>query len=175
MKKIVIFDLDHTVINSAARVDPCILPNGDLDLNKYRAHACTRGAVNTDSLLPLADVMREYIAQGVQVAICTARHMYKHDYDFLKKHGLKVPEVYSRDKLHKHFNFTRATALYVSSDAEYKSAYLAMIRERNPEASLVLYDDHLGVLAAAKKLGVLAIDAVKINNRIESYKALAYI
>lgn len=174
MNKIVIFDLDHTVINSANRVNPCLLPSGDLNLNKYRAEACTREAVYTDSLLPLADVMRAYIEQGVQVAICTARHMYKHDYDFLKKHGLKVPEVYSRDKLHKHFNFARATALYISSDAEYKAAYLAMIKERNPEASLVLYDDHLGVLSAARKLGVLAIDAVKINNRIESYKALSY-
>lgn len=174
MKKIVIFDLDHTVINSANRVNPCILPNGDLDLNKYLAHACTRQQVYTDKLLPLADVMRAYITQGVDVAICTARHMYKHDYDFLKKHGLKVPEIYSRDKLYRHFNFARATALYVSKDAEYKAAYLAMIKDRNPQASLILYDDHAGVLSEARKLGVLAIDAIKINNKIESYKALSY-
>ncbi len=168
-----IFDLDHTVIDSSHRVEPCILEGGDLDLNKYRKEACTREQVYKDTLLPLAEVMKGYMAQGAEVAICTARHMFRHDYDYLKKVGLKPRIILSRDKLYKHFG-DRSRQLYVSGDATYKGAYLELLKTKYPNHELVLYDDHQGVLAQARKHGVRAIDALSMNKRIETFNAVGF-
>lgn len=173
MKKVFIFDLDHTVINSEHRVNPCILPNGDLDLSKYRNEACTREQVYKDTLLPLYSVMRNYIAQGAIVVVCTARHMFKHDYDYLKKVGLKTNLILSRDKLFKHFG-ERARTLYLSGDAAYKGAYLELLQSKYPSHSLVLYDDHQGVLKQARKQGVHSVDAIHINKRIDTFNQVGF-
>jgi FMN phosphatase YigB (HAD superfamily) len=173
MKKLIIFDLDATVIDSTHRVAPCMLPNGDLDLNLYREQACTRPQVYKDDLLPLSLVMLEYIAQGVEVAIVTARHMFKHDYDFLKKHGLKTNMIFSRDKLHKHFG-DKARQLYTCGDAQYKGAYFKLLKELKPDSYMILYDDHLGVLREARKHGIKAIDATHINRRIATFNAVGF-
>jgi hypothetical protein len=170
--KIIIFDLDHTVINSEHRINECLDSSGNLDLNQYRAKACTRSQVYTDTLLPLADVMKEYIKNNQTVVILTARHCFKHDYDYLKKHGLKTGLILSRDKLYKHFGATKARALYASDDAKYKGAYINLIKSIYPNAELILYDDHKGVLTQARAQGVNAIDAIKLNNRIETFRAL---
>jgi hypothetical protein len=172
MDKIILFDLDSTVIDSSNRISGCLDSEGNLNLNTYRAIACTRAQVYTDQLLPLADVMRNYIANGATVGILTARHCFKHDRDFLKKHGLKTSLILSRDKLPKHFSPIRAKALYCSGDAIYKGAYIDLIKSLYPSHSIVLYDDHRGVLEQARKQGVIAIDAIKLNNRIETFKAL---
>lgn len=171
--KIILFDLDHTVINSEHRVNPCILVGGDLDLTKYRNEACTREQVYKDELLPLASVMLNYIEQGFTVGILTARHMFKHDYDFLKKHGLKTALILSRDKLYKHFGDS-ARGLYVSGDATYKGAYIEMLKRKHPTHSLILYDDHKGVLQQARDQGVHAIDAISINKRIERFNLVGF-
>ncbi len=173
-KKIIIFDLDHTVINSEHRVNPCILEGGDLDLNKYRNEACTREQVYKDTLLPLASVMLRYIAEGFQVVILTARHMFKHDYDFLKKVGMKTPLILSRDKLFKHFGGARAKTLYISGDAQYKGAYIELLKCKYPLHELILYDDHKGVLAQAIRQGVRAVDAIRLNKRIETFNTVGF-
>jgi hypothetical protein len=172
MNKLILFDLDHTVINSEHRINECLDSSGNLDLNTYRARACTRAQVYTDQLLPLADVMLNYIKHGHTVGILTARHMFKHDYDFLKKHGLKTALILSRNKLPKHFSAARAKALYISGDAVYKGAYIDLLKSQYPYHSLTLYDDHQGVLQQARTQGVHAIDAIKLNNRIETFRAL---
>lgn len=172
MKKLIIFDLDHTVINSEHRINECLDSSGNLDLNTYRRKACTRAQVYTDELLPLADVMLNYIKNGFTVVILTARHCFKHDYDYLKKHGLKTPLILSRNKLYKHFSPTRAKALYTSGDAVYKGAYIDVLKSLYPYHDFVLYDDHQGVLEQARTQGVQAINAIHLNNRIATFKAL---
>ena len=174
MNKIIIFDLDHTVINSEHRVNPCIKEGGDLDLNMYREQACTREQVYKDTMLPLAAVMLRYIAEGTTVIVLTARHMFKHDYDFLKKQGLKTPLILSRDKLYKHFGSVKALALYASGDAVYKGAYMDLLQSKYPDQSMIIYDDHKGVLEQARKQGVHAVDAIHINKRIATFNAVGF-
>lgn len=53
IKAIKLWDLDGTVINSFARVFPCMDEKGNLDLNMYREKACVHDAIMTDTLLPL--------------------------------------------------------------------------------------------------------------------------
>ena len=87
-KKIVIFDLDETVIDSSHRTPNN--PDGTLNLNKY-FELKNRENIFKDSLLPLAAKMKELYASGeYHVVICTARHMDENDFDFLEHHGLKL-------------------------------------------------------------------------------------
>ncbi|WP_459625704.1 hypothetical protein, partial [Enterobacter hormaechei] len=58
IKAIKLWDLDGTVINSFARVFPCMDEKGNLDLNMYREKACVHDAIMTDTLLPLVEYMR---------------------------------------------------------------------------------------------------------------------
>ena len=70
MKRIVVFDLDETIINSAHRT-----PNradGTLDLTRY-LEMKNRDSIMKDSLLPLADVFKSLDRKENYVVICTAR------------------------------------------------------------------------------------------------------
>ncbi len=64
IKRVNIWDLDGTVINSMRRLQQCFKPNGDLDLDVYRREACTHEAIMTDSLLPLVEVMKQSVERG---------------------------------------------------------------------------------------------------------------
>src|SRR5210317_1634194 len=88
-----IFDLDHTVIDSSHR--QLTRADGSLDLAHWIEN-CSREKIFGDSLLPLADQMRDLIARGKNVVICTARVMSDADYDFLYAHGLYTPWILSR-------------------------------------------------------------------------------
>ena len=89
-----IFDLDHTVIDSSHR--QITRADGSLDLNAWRLN-CTKKQINRDSLLPLARFMRRAIADpSTQTAICTARVLSKHDYNFLSQKGLITDYILAR-------------------------------------------------------------------------------
>ena len=70
MKKIAVFDLDGTVIDSEHRT-----PNkadGTLDLDGY-FQLRTRENIFKDTLLPLAEIMKEMYDSGdYHIVICTA-------------------------------------------------------------------------------------------------------
>ena len=117
MKKVYIFDLDKTVINSDHRTP--YLANGDLDLGAYRAKQ-THSNIMRDQLLPLALYMQALIADGEKVVIVTARRMIKSDYIFLRKNGLKAAYICSRDQLFKRFDNDTAKMIYNLGDANYK-------------------------------------------------------
>lgn len=162
MKKFHVFDLDGTVIDSFHRVSPCLEANGDLNLVKYIREACTFEQVMKDTLLPLAGHMVNLIAKGENVAICTARNMFKHDYVFLRKHGLRVPFIMSRD------NCTTKEH-YKKSDAEYKSEWLDKFKTQHSVTDFVLYDDNRAVLAMAdSRADVKARDAIAWNKFLET-------
>ena len=148
-----LFDLDGTAVDSFHRVAPCLGANGDLNLHRYRAEACTHEKIMADQLLPLADHMKALIDSGESVGICTARSMRKSDYIFLRQHGLKTALIASRDRLHKAFPPDMARALMRSGDAAYKTAWLQHLKATRTETMIHLYDDHDGVLEAAKALG----------------------
>ena len=165
-----LFDLDGTVIDSFHRVKPCLKENGDLDLAKYKSEACKHELIQRDQLLPLVSYMRERIAaarvSGDTVGICTARLLSKSDYVFLRKHGIKTDLIYSRDKLAKYFG-SDAPRIYSLGDTAYKAEYIKLAQRTRDEKSIVLYDDHDGVLDMAWRLGVLAYDAKVINKDLE--------
>ncbi|BAV81309.1 deoxynucleoside-5'-monophosphatase [Vibrio phage VCPH] len=163
-----IFDLDGTVIDSSQRVVPCLKPNGDLDLDKYIAEACTPQKVMRDKLLPLVGLMKQAIANGELVIICTARHMLKHDYIFLRQNGLRVPMICSRDTLKDHFHQRDVNRIYKSGDGAYKKAWLAMLQARYPDVSFTMYDDHPEVLEVAQSLGIKTVCAVNANEQLKA-------
>lgn len=163
-----IFDLDGTVIDSFERVEPCLKPNGDLDLQKYIDTACTARKVMNDKLLPLVGLMKQSIANGELVIICTARHMKSHDYVYLRQNGLRVPMVCSRDTLAKHFHQRDVNRIYKSGDGAYKKAWLSLIQARYPNTSFTMYDDHPEVLEVAQSLGMKTVCAVTANNSLKA-------
>ena len=94
-KQIFIFDLDDTVIDSSHRAT---LKSDaiELDLDAWRRDS-TRENIMKDSLLPLANFMRECIqAEHTFVWVCTARNMQQADHDFLAENGLTPNLVLSR-------------------------------------------------------------------------------
>lgn len=169
-----IFDLDGTTIDSFHRVAPCLKPDGDLDLQMYRDQACHHDLIQQDTLLPLAKYMQDLIQKGEKVAICTARKMSKTDYVYLRKAGMRVSTICSRDQLFKHFDPVLAKSIYHMKDAEYKRFYLQRLQVLFPLHNIVIYDDHDGVLQMARELGVIAYDAKEVNQIIEASYKIGY-
>lgn len=172
MKKLVyIFDLDATVIDSDHRTP--YKPNGDLDLNAYRAKQ-THTNIMCDKLLPLADYMRSLMAQGETVVIVTARRMTKSDYIYLRKNGLKTVYICSRDQLFKRFDNDTAKMIYNQGDANYKWHWFNHLQGRFPLSQFIVYDDHKGVLQVAQSFGFQAYDAVQVNEMLAHFLDIGF-
>jgi hypothetical protein len=151
-----IFDLDHTVIDSTHRqlTDGA----GNLCLKHWREN-CTLEKIMQDSLLPLAQVMRDYHARGDIIIICTARIVTEHDIAFLDYHNLPWNVLISREP-----DDARA-------DGVYKLARLKELAETYGFASLrdmgaIMFDDNKHVIAVMMANGVYCFDAIKYNRRI---------
>ena len=169
-----IFDLDGTVIDSFQRIAPCMLPNGDLDLDRYRREACTHDKIQTDTLLPLYQQMRQLINTGGDVAICTARLMGKSDYFYLRKIGLKrVRFIASRDRLARYFG-SQAPEICRMPDAHYKRQWLDLLQGIYRDRPFIVYDDHGGVLDMAARLGCRTVDAKQYNALARKYFSFGY-
>ena len=169
-----LFDLDGTVIDSFQRIEPCLLPNGDLDLAKYRAEACTHDKIQGDQLLPLYQQMRQLINTGSDVAICTARLMSRSDYYFLRKAGLKrVRFIASRDRLARYFG-SQAPEILAMGDAHYKRQWLDLLQGMFRDRPFIVYDDHAGVLNMAARIGCRTVDAKQYNALARKYFSFGY-
>lgn len=153
----IIFDLDKTVINSDARTP--YLPNGDLDLNTYKALQ-TRANIFKDKLLPLARVMRQAYKQGFNVVVLTARFMTKADYDYLNFHNLKYHAILSRNGITPdHNNLT---------DSLYKLKHL---QDSNIDVKCaIMYDDNPHVKSTLRKAGLNVQCAIKTNSKLFKLK-----
>ncbi|MFP9219739.1 hypothetical protein, partial [Enterococcus faecalis] len=80
ISRVMIWDLDGTIINSFHRVAPCFDSEGNLDLNKYKNEACKHDLIMQDTLLPLVTYMRQCMNDANTLnIICTARLMSKSD------------------------------------------------------------------------------------------------
>jgi len=149
---IYIFDLDHTVIDSSHR--QLTRADGSLDLDHWIEN-CTREKIMADKLLPLARLMRSAYALGHEVIVCTARVLSAHDYAFLAHHDLKAHAILSRPMG------------CADGDADLKRELLFEHFRGQSLArwarNAVFYDDNLGVLEMAKKLGIRTRNAVQSN------------
>lgn len=169
-----VFDLDGTVIDSFKRIAPCLLPSGDLDLDRYRAEACTHDKIQGDQLLPLYQEMRRLINTGSDVGICTARLMSKSDYFFLRKIGLKrVRFIASRDRLARYFG-TQAPMICRLGDAEYKRHWIDLLQGIYRDRPFIVYDDHAEVLSMATRQGCRTVDAKQYNALARKYFNFGY-
>ncbi|WLW41248.1 hypothetical protein LPEKDOOE_00163 [Salmonella phage KKP 3953] len=53
ISRVMIWDLDGTIINSFHRVAPCFDDNGNLDLIKYSREACKHELIMQDSFITI--------------------------------------------------------------------------------------------------------------------------
>jgi hypothetical protein len=149
-----IFDLDHTVIDSSHR--QLTRADGSLDLAHWIEN-CSREKIFRDSLLPLADQMRDLIARGRDVVICTARVMSEADYDFLYANGLYTPWILSRPM---------GSRL---GDAELKKGLLRAFASRQNVSwerfarTSIMLDDNESVLAMLENEGFRAYHPARWN------------
>ena len=68
----------------------------------------------------------------------------------------------------------QAKAIYHMRDADYKRFWLQRLQVLFPLHSLVIYDDHQGVLEMAKGIGVLAYDAKEMNQILDAAYKIGY-
>ena len=149
-----IFDLDHTVIDSSHR--QLTKADGSLDLAHWIENN-TPQKIAADKLLPLADTMRERIAHGREVIICTARVMGEHDYQFLKDHGLFVPVILSRPMGDNSPDWVLKQLLLRQYASDTGRSWARFCR------SAVMYDDNESVIKMAYLNNIDAYNAVALN------------
>ncbi len=143
MKNVIIFDLDETVIDSRHRTPNN--PDGTLNLAAYRERH-TAENVAKDTLLALANVVRQAYRDGSYVIILTARIMAEYDYRFLTENGIPYHKIMSRDlcRSEKHAN---------KKDGEYKRDYIIPFLNLRQFATkhVVMFDDSSAVKSALRK------------------------
>lgn len=157
MKRVVIFDLDETIVNSAHRTPNN--PDGTLNLERY-LQMKTRENTMKDSLLPLADFWKSLDMSENYVVVCTARTWSDFDQEFLDMHGLKAHKIVAR--------FTPAQQKI--KDAQLKRAglnkYFTLKQFRN--IPKIMFDDAKPVISEMRKMGVVCLNSVKVNRRLQT-------
>ena len=154
----IIFDLDHTVIDSSHRA--VTRPDGTLDLDAWRA-CSTWEYICRDSLLPIAQLWRSAMRRGEHIIICTARVMTAADFLVLEAYGLQFDACLSRDGERD----TRADwALKRDLLTDY--AQSLGLSWRRFAADCVAYDDNKAIHDYYTHAGILAHDAIELNKRL---------
>ena len=156
MKRIVVFDLDETIIDSAHRT-----PNredGTLDLGKY-LELKNRKSIMQDSLLPLADVFKSLDRKDNYIVICTARPMDQDDFDFLYLHGLTAHNVMCRPMDGSENSI---------ADADLKARKISRLRNLRQFRGLpvLMFDDAKPVIAKMRSIGVACLNAIAVNRKL---------
>jgi hypothetical protein len=156
----IIYDLDHTIIDSSHR--QLTKPDGTLDLENW-VENCTREKILADTLLPLADSWLAHLDSGEnpEIVVCTARVMGTWDYTFLGNNGLFATAILSRPEG------------CILGDADLKEFLLrqyAMTTNRTWARfanGSTMYDDNIAVLTRCETLGICVKDAVLLNQKWE--------
>ena len=153
------FDLDHTVIDSSHR--QITRPDGSLDLAAWRQNN-TRANIMRDTLLPLAAQWRRLAKKNVTIVICTARVMGEHDFEYLRRHGLRWDACLSRREGD------------ATPDADLKEKMIRNYARTRPMgwakfcATAVFYDDNKSVLKMLDRIGIKAYDSLTLNERLSA-------
>jgi phosphoglycolate phosphatase-like HAD superfamily hydrolase len=157
MKRIVIFDLDETVVDSAHRTPNH--PDGTLNLPLYLTLK-TRENTMRDGLLPLAEFWKSLDLSETYVVVCTARSWADFDQEFLDNHGLKAHKIIAR--------FTDAHM--TMRDAELKRKGLSRLFNLKQFRNLpkVMFDDAKPVIAEMRRMGIVCLNSHKINRRLSA-------
>jgi len=146
----IVFDLDQTIINSLHRTP--IQSDGTVDIQGYIKNQTKENIMN-DTLLPLADTMKNEYLRNNFIVICTARKMTKFDYDFLSLHDLRFHEIYERGNVPSEFCSL--------PDALYKTKCL----NKYKNTKYTFYDDSDEVINLFQQYpNVNMIDSKRINS-----------
>jgi FMN phosphatase YigB (HAD superfamily) len=155
-KRLVVFDLDETIIDSKHRTPN--RPDGTLDLDRYFAMK-NRESIFRDTLLPLADTFKRMCRQDNYIVICTARAMNQDDRDFLKHFELDAHLVLCRpeDGSENHIK-----------DPVLKARKIQRLRNLKQFRGkpVVMFDDSQPVIRRMREIGVACLNAVKVNQRL---------
>lgn len=156
MKRVVIFDLDETIIDSKHRTPN--RPDGTLDLDRY-FELKNRDSIMRDTLLPLAAFFKALDRSENYVVICTARAMNQDDYDFLTLHGLHAHKILCRplDGSENHIR-----------DGQLKRRKIQRLRNLRQFRGkpFTMFDDATPVIREMRQIGVTCLNAVKVNERL---------
>ena len=93
--RIVIYDLDGTIIDSSHRIK--LHDNGSLNLEHWKQN-CTREQIFKDDLLPLYWQLVSDYKQGHFVILCTARELNKYEYGIYTFNGYLLRQDYFQTK-----------------------------------------------------------------------------
>lgn len=155
MKRIIIFDLDETVVDSAHRTPNH--PDGTLNLPLYLSLK-TRENTLRDGLLPLAEFWRSLDLSETYVIVCTARTWAEFDQEFLDMHGLRAHKIIAR--------FTEAER--TMRDPELKRRGLSRLFNLRQFRNLpkYMFDDSAPVISEIRKMGITCLNAKKVNKAL---------
>lgn len=161
---IIIFDLDHTVICSKHR--QLTFSDGSLDLEHWLEN-CTPEKIAADSLLPLADSMKRFYAEGHTIVVCTARSgECVNDKLFLETKGLRY-----------HYWLSRGDS-QEEGDADLKVRLLSEFAISQGFASIaamraVMFDDNVKVIQAMQANSITCFDAISYNRQLARGKSIS--
>tara|TARA_Y100001937_G_C7109062_1_gene326605 strand:+ start:1149 stop:1658 length:510 start_codon:yes stop_codon:yes gene_type:complete len=139
--RIVIYDLDGTIIDSSHRIK--LLENGSLDLEHWKQNS-TKEQIFKDDLLPLYWQLVADYKHGNFVVLCTARELGKYDYEFIHSMGIYYDKIISRP----HGN-TMVDHILKKNQLRY---FWNLKPFKNIHKSF--YDDNLNNLLAISELGI---------------------
>tara|TARA_R100000742_G_C4229730_1_gene51580 strand:+ start:128 stop:637 length:510 start_codon:yes stop_codon:yes gene_type:complete len=139
--RIVIYDLDGTIIDSSHRIK--LHDNGSLNLDHWKQN-CTKEQIFKDSLLPLYWQLVADYKQGNYIVICTARELNKYDLEFIHSMGIYYDKIISRP------------AKCTTVDHVLKKQQLRYFWNLRPFKNVAksFYDDNENNLKAIDSLGV---------------------
>lgn len=157
MKRIVIFDLDETVVDSAHRTPNH--PDGTLNLPLY-LQLKTRENTLRDGLLPLADFWRSLCTKENYIIVCTARTWADFDQEFLDMHGLVAHKIIAR------FNERHNTM----RDPDLKREGLSRLFNLKQFKHLpkIMFDDAKPVISEMRRMGLTCLNSHKVNQRLSA-------
>lgn len=157
MKRVVIFDLDETVVDSSHRTPNH--PDGTLNLPLYLTLK-TRENTLRDGLLPLAAFWKSLNLSETYVVVCTARTWADFDQEFLDTHGLRAHKIIAR--------FTPAQC--AMRDPELKSRGLRKLFALRQFRDLpkYMFDDAKPVISAMREMGIVCLNSHKVNARLQA-------
>ena len=155
IKNIVIFDLDQTVIDSSHRS-----PNnsdGTINLEKY-FKSRTRTNIFRDKLLPLSRIFKQLKNDGNYIIVATSRNIDHDDVDFLKSKGLNPDMILSR-------KWIIENAVH---DADLKARKLNSLfnLKQFKNVPKFMFDDAPSIISKMRKLGIVTLNAIKINEKL---------
>jgi hypothetical protein len=155
MKRIFIFDLDATIVDSSHRTPNH--PDGTLNLPLY-LESKTRENTMKDTLLPLADFWKSLCTKDNYIIVCTARSWADFDQEFLDTHGLFAHKILHR-KADGSENLT--------GDAILKGKWLRMLNlPQFKNLPTIMFDDAAPVITKMRAIGLTCMNAIKVNERL---------